>query len=169
MPDLPQAKAFGEDERSVLLGYLDYHRTVLARKAGGLSEAQARIAGCPPSNLTLLGIIRHMADVERFWFRMRLVGEDVGQIYASEHNPEGDFEYDDTATLQEALATWHAEIAAADANIAGISVDSYEQADVEGQSVSTLRRVLVHLIEEYARHCGHADLLRQAIDGAVND
>src|SRR4051794_40416819 len=74
---LPSAKAFGEDERSVLLGYLAYHRAVLARKAEGLSDEQARRAACPPSSLTLLGLIRHMTDVERWWFRRVLLGQDI--------------------------------------------------------------------------------------------
>ena len=165
MPDLPPAKAPAEDERSVLLGYLDYHRTVLARKVGGLSDAQSRIAACPPSEMTLLGMIRHMADVERFWFRRRLVGEDLPALF----DEDAEWVLDDGGTLTDALEMWHAEIAASDANIAATEVDAFEQVAVEGQSVSTLRRVLVHLIEEYARHCGQADLLRQAIDGAVGD
>lgn len=165
MPPLPSAKAHAEDERSVLLGYLDYHRTVLARKAGGLTEAQARLAPCPPSDITLLGVIRHMADVERFWFRRRLAAEDVPPLFEDDK----EWQFDDNATLADALATWQTEIAASDANIAATELDAYEQLDVEGQSVSTLRRVVVHLIEEYARHCGHADLIRQAIDGATGD
>jgi uncharacterized damage-inducible protein DinB len=180
---LPGAKAFAEDERSVLLGYLDYHRAVLARKAEGISEAQARHAACPPSTLTLMGIIRHMADVERFWFRRRLVGEPIDALFPFEPadadadhaglgGPEAiepEWILPDDTTMADALALWRGEIAAADANIARCSVDDYEQADIEGQPPSTLRRVLVHLIEEYARHCGHADLLRQAADGAVGD
>lgn len=173
MPPLPSSKAAAEDERSVLLGYLDYHRAVLARKVGDITEEQARMATCPPSIMTLLGLIRHMAGVERFWFRRRLVGEDLLPVYTDEGHPDGDpdgdFNLPDDATLADAIAVWQAEIAAADANIATKSVDDYEELAVGGQSVSTLRRVLVHLIEEYARHCGHADLLREAIDGATGD
>src|SRR5215468_4512327 len=78
---LPEAKAFGEDERSVLRGYLTYHRTVLARKIEGVSDEDARRAASPPSTLTLLGLIRHMTDVERWWFRRVLAAEDVPGIF----------------------------------------------------------------------------------------
>ena len=81
---LPTAKAFGEDERSVLLGYLAYHRMVLARKAEGLSDEQARRAACPPSALTLLGLVRHMTDVERWWFRRVLLCEDIPALFEDE-------------------------------------------------------------------------------------
>ena len=173
LPPLPASKAHAEDERSVLLGYLDYHRAVLARKVADISEEQARMAPCPPSTMTLLGLIRHMADVERFWFRSRLVGEELSPLFSGDAHPEGDpdgdFNPPEEATLAEALAVWRAEIAAADANIATKEVGEFEAVPVEGQSVSTLRRVLVHLIEEYARHCGHADLIREVIDGATGD
>ncbi len=114
---LPRTKARddGNDEWSVLIGYLDYHRAVLARKAEGITEEQARLAACPPSDLTLLGLIRHMADAERLWFRRSLLAEDVPLIY-------GDWETGlhppPDATLAEALATYWAEIEIADGNIA---------------------------------------------------
>ena len=170
---LPAAKAPAEDERSVLLGYLDYHRAVLARKAEGLTEEEARLATCPPSELTLLGLIRHMADVERNWFRRALTGEDVAPIHYGPSHPDGDEDGDfhpgPDDTMADALATWRAEIAVADANIATHDLDDREANPSGGREPSSLRRVIVHLIEEYARHCGHADLLRQAIDGATGD
>ena len=163
---LPPSKAQdnGNDEWSVLIGYLDYHRAVLARKAEGITEEQARMAACPPSGLTLLGLIRHMADAERLWFRRSLLAEDVPLIY-------GDWETGlhppPDATLAEALATYWAEIEIADANIADASLDDASLGEPDpGHS---LRRTIVHMIEEYARHCGHADLLREAIDGATGD
>ncbi len=170
---LPEAKAFAEDERSVLLGYLDYHRAVLVRKAEGITDDEARLAACPPSELTLLGLIRHMADVERHWFRRALVGEDAPPIYYGDGHPDGDPDGDlhPTAedTMAEAIATWRAEIAVADANIAAASLDDREAKPDGDQEPSSLRRLIVHLIEEYARHCGHADLLREAIDGSTGD
>ncbi len=170
---LPAAKSLAEDERSVLLGYLDYHRAVLARKAEGLTDAEVRLAACPPSELTLLGLIRHMADVERHWFRRALVGEDIAPIYYGEGHPEGDPDGDlhpePDETMAEAMATWRAEIAVADANIAAASLDDREASPSGDREPSSLRRIIVHLIEEYARHCGHADLLRQAIDGSTGD
>lgn len=170
---LPAAKAFAEDERSVLLGYLDYHRAVLARKAEGITDEEARLAACPPSELTLLGLIRHMADVERNWFRRAMVGEDIAPIFYGDGHPHGDEDGDlhpgPDDTLAEAFSAWRAEIAIADANIAAASLDDRERNPQGGGDGSTLRRVIVHLIEEYARHCGHADLLRQAIDGSTGD
>ncbi len=163
---LPPSKAQdnGNDEWSVLIGYLDYHRAVLARKAEGITEEQARMAACPPSGLTLLGLIRHMADAERLWFRRSLLAEDVPLIYrdweTGLHPPPDE-------TLAEALATYWAEIEIADANIASASLDD---ASLGGPDPGhSLRRTIVHMIEEYARHCGHADLLREAIDGATGD
>src|SRR5438552_9100084 len=78
---LPASKALGEDERSVLLGYLDYRRAVLARKAEGISDHDARRPACPPSALTLIGVIRHMTDVERWWFRRHHLAEDVPALF----------------------------------------------------------------------------------------
>ena len=149
---------------AVLIGYLDYHRAVLARKAEGITEEQARFAACPPSGLTLLGLIRHLADAERQWFRRSLMAEDVLLIY-------GDWETGlhppPEATLAEALAVYWAEIETANANVAAASLDQVGAGE-PGHGHS-LRRTIVHMIEEYARHCGHADLLREAIDGATGD
>jgi uncharacterized damage-inducible protein DinB len=170
---LPRQKAFAEDERSVLLGYLDYHRKVLVRKAEGLTDEQASLAACPPSDMTLLGLIRHMADVERNWFRRALMDEDIAPIHYGVSHPDGDEDGDfhppPGATLAEALATWRSEVEVADANIAASSLDDRERRPNGDREPSSLRRIIVHLIEEYARHCGHADLLREAIDGATGD
>jgi Protein of unknown function (DUF664) len=168
---LPPSKAAGNDERSVLVGYLDYHRAVLARKAEGVTDEQARVAGCPPSDLTLLGLIRHMADGERHWFRRSLLAEDVPPIYYGSAHPDGDEDGDlhppPGASLTEALDAYWAEIAVANENIAAASLDDVA-VGAPGRGHS-LRRIMVHMIEEYARHCGHADLIRQRIDGATGD
>jgi uncharacterized damage-inducible protein DinB len=161
---LPEAKAFGEDERSVLLGYLSYHRTVLARKAEGVSDEQARRAASPPSTLTLLGLIRHMTDVERWWFRRNRFAEDVPPLFDEEE--EWDLPAD--ATIADALAAYWAEIAAVDERLATTSLDHRNEGEPD-PGTHTLRRTIVHMIEEYARHCGHADLLREAIDGTTGD
>jgi uncharacterized damage-inducible protein DinB len=166
---LPAEKAPGNDERSVLLGYLDYHRAVLARKAEGITEEQARLAACPPSDLTLLGLIRHMADVERHWFRRSTMAEQVAPLYYGESHPDGDEDGDlhppPGATMADALASYWTEIEVADRNIAASSLDDI----APHEEPHSLRRTIVHMIEEYARHCGHADLLRQAIDGSTGD
>ena len=154
----------------MLLWFLDYFRRVLARKAEGITEEQARAAASPPSDLTLLGLIRHMAKVERVWFRERLAGEDVPRLYVGalhpEGDPDGDFHAPADATLAEAFESYWREIEVADRVIAATDLDT--EVDT-GRAVLTLRWVLVHMIEEYARHCGHADLVRQAVDGATGD
>jgi uncharacterized damage-inducible protein DinB len=163
---LPPAKATAEDERSVLFGYLDYHRAVLARKAEGINDEQARLAACPPSDLTLLGLIRHMTEVERNWFRRSLLAEDIPVIYDGDE--DADFHPPPKASLAEALAAYWAEIRVSNSNLAAASLDDRAQGEPSpGQH--TLRRIIVHMIEEYARHCGHADLLREAVDGATGD
>jgi len=162
---LPQAKAFADDERSVLLGYLDYHRVVLARKAEGVTEEQSRLPACPPSDLTLQGLIRHMVEVERHWFRRWLLAEDVPSIYGD--NDEEFYPLPDS-TLAGALADYWNEIQITNRNLAAASLDDRSQG-LPDAGKHTLRRTIVHMIEEYARHCGHADLLRQAIDGLTGD
>ena len=161
---LPTAKAFGEDERSVLLGYLAYHRTVLARKAEGLSDEQARRAACPPSTLTLLGLVRHMTDVERWWFRRVLLCEDIPALFEDEE----EWHVPADATIADALNAYWSEIAVIDTHLANASMDDRNAGEPE-PGEHTLRRTIVHMIEEYARHCGHADLLREAIDGTTGD
>src|SRR5258706_9535453 len=160
---LPGAKAFAEDERSVLLGYLTY-RTVLARKAEGVSDQQARRAASPPSTLTLLGLIRHMTDVERWWFRRVQIAEDVPALFDDdeEWHPSND------ATIAEALQAYWDEIAVIDRHLSTASMDETNHGEPD-PGRHTLRRTIVHLIEEYARHCGHADLIREAIDGTTGD
>lgn len=161
---LPAAKAFGEDERSVLLGYLAYHRAVLARKAEGLSDEQARLAACPPSTLTMLGLIRHMADVERWWFRRVLVAEDIAALFEGEEA----WELPVDASVDDALKVYWDEIAEIDQLLATASMEDRERGGLD-PGRHTLRRMIVHMIEEYARHCGHADLLREALDGTTGD
>jgi hypothetical protein len=170
-PDWPKDDVAAVDERATLIGFLDYQRAVLARKAGGLTEEQARQAACPPSDLTILGLVRHMADVERSWARRTMAGGDDPPLYYGPGHPDGDPDGDlhppPDATLADALLSYWAEIAAADAIYAADDLDTIER---RGRRVRySLRWILVHLVEEYARHCGHADLIRQAIDGAVGD
>jgi uncharacterized damage-inducible protein DinB len=158
---------FVAGERAMLESWLEYHRATLAWKCEGLDDAQLRERAVPPSPLSLLGLVRHMADVERSWFRRVLGGEDVAGIYWTDDDPDGDFDNVDAADVQEAFATWQAECEHARRNAA--AADSL---DVTGQrrgEAVTLRWILVHMIEEYARHNGHADFLRERIDGAVGD
>ena len=118
-----------------------------------------------PSTLSLLGLLRHMAGVERWWFRRTLVQEDVPALYPSDIDPDADFNDIGSAGVDEALATWEDECERSRAIVDGHSLDDTGRHD-NGEAVS-LRWILVHMIEEYSRHNGHADLLRERIDGAV--
>jgi uncharacterized damage-inducible protein DinB len=160
---LPESKASGEDERSVLLGYLTYHRAVLARKIEGVSDADARRPVFPSSAISLLGLIRHMTDVERWWFRRVQQAEDIPGIF----DDEEEWRVPEDATVAAALQAYWEEIAVVDAFLVATDMDHLDQ-NPSG-SAHTLRRLVVHMIEEYARHCGHADLLREAIDGVTGD
>jgi hypothetical protein len=164
MTALPPSKSNGEDERSVLYGYLDYHRAVLARKAEGVNDEDARRAACPPSAMTLIGLIRHMADVERYWFRRWFASEDLAGLFEE----DGEWRIPPDAGIADALDLYWAEIAASDRNIKPASLDAVG-GPFDDSGEHSLRRTIVHMIEEYARHCGHADLLREAIDGATGD
>jgi uncharacterized damage-inducible protein DinB len=143
---------------------LTYHRAVLARKMEGLSDEEARRAPCPPSALTLLGLIRHMTDVERWWFRRVLLADDIPALFEDEE----EWRLPARATVADALAAYWDEIAVIDRHLATASMDDRNEGEPE-RAQHTLRRTIVHMIEEYARHCGHADLLREAIDGRIGD
>src|SRR3954462_5475111 len=98
------------DERAMLEGWLDYHRETLAQKCEGLTDAQLRTASVEPSELSLMGLVRHMAEVERNWFRRILTGEDSGAIYYTDEDPDGEFHLTEADTWTEAHATWQGEI-----------------------------------------------------------
>lgn len=156
------------DERTALEGWLDFHRATLARKVAGLDEAQLREASVPPSTLSLMGLVRHMADVERSWFRRCLAREDAPPIYYTDENPDGDHNVTAEDSWEDAYATWQAEIAAARDVVRGRSLDDLGFAPHRNKEFD-LRWIYIHMIEEYARHNGHADLIRERIDGATGD
>lgn len=154
------------DERTTLEGWLDWHRATLLMKCAGLTADQLAQRSVPPSSLSLLGLVRHMADVERGWFRNRFAGAGLDYRYSDDDNIDGEF--DDAAPDQgEAdLAAYREEVELARAAAAGHSLDEtffHERR----QAQMNLRWIYVHMIEEYARHNGHADLLRERIDGAT--
>ncbi|WP_327120840.1 DinB family protein [Streptomyces sp. NBC_01341] len=159
--------AFDAAERQMLEGWLDYHRATLAMKCEGLTDAQLREAPVPPSAFTLLGLVRHLAENERGWFREVLAGEELPPLYSTEEDPDGEFHVTDADTWEEARTTWQAEIEAARANAAKIELDGLSVGRSGSGSPFTLRWIYTHLIEEYARHNGHADLVRERIDGAT--
>ena len=155
------------DERETLRAFLDYHRATLAMKCDGLSDEQLRERSSPPSTLSLLGLVRHMAEVERTWFRRVMNAEQVGMVWSEEEN---DFQraYDATgSTRAEAFNAWAAEVEISrrvEREAASLDVTAHQAR--WGEDVS-LRLVMVHMIQEYARHNGHADFLREAVDGTV--
>uniref|UniRef100_A0AAU3H102 DinB family protein n=1 Tax=Streptomyces sp. NBC_01401 TaxID=2903854 RepID=A0AAU3H102_9ACTN len=161
------APAIDAAERRMLEGWLDYHRTTLAMKCEGLTDAQLREASVPPSEFTLLGLVRHLAENERGWFREVLAGEDLPSIYGTDEDPDGEFHLADTDTWDEARTTWLAEIEAARANAARFALDDFSVGVGKQGKPFNLRWIYTHMIEEYARHNGHADLVRERIDGAT--
>src|SRR6266581_7528679 len=154
-------------EREMLNSWLEAHRATLAWKCDGLTGEQLRQRSVPPSTLSLLGLVRHMAEVERGWFRRALANEDAPPHYRSDHAPNAAFDHVDTADVAEAFTTWLAACAQARAVVASFSHLDELGRDATRPGCPSVRWVLVHMIEEYARHNGHADLLREVIDGVV--
>lgn len=155
------------EERTMLESWLGYHRATLAIKCQDLTADQLRTASVPPSGMTLLGLVRHMTEVERGWFRITLAGEEPVRVYVTEEDPDKDFHHGDDADPGEAFAAWRAETAAADTVASTYSLDDLSLSS-HRKNVS-LRWIYLHMIEEYARHNGHADLIRERIDGATGE
>ncbi|MGW7270997.1 DinB family protein [Streptomyces sp. NPDC054864] len=155
------------DERLMLLDFLAAQRTTLELKCTGL-EAELAQRSVAPSTLSLLGLVRHLADVERRWFRRVLAGEEAPPLYGSDSDPDHDFDgaVPEPAVIAAAWQAWRSEVAFADRFVADAPGLDMEGVDGWRGTVS-LRWVLIHMIEEYARHNGHADLLRERIDGAI--
>jgi hypothetical protein len=162
----PKDEVAAAGERDTLIAFLGHQRRFLERKATGISDEQARTRSCPPSDLTLLGLVCHLTDVERGWAQRGLAGRPVPPIYYSDDDPDGDFHPPRDVTMASALARLREEAADAEAVYRSMGLDDIERHE---RGFYTLRWVLVHLIEEYARHLGHADLIRQAIDGQTGE
>ena len=155
------------DERATLEGWLDSYRATLALKCAGLTEEQLRTASAPPSPLTLQGLVQHMAEVERNWFQRVLLGRRVPAVWDPAADPDGSdggFDLADDVSSAHATAAWQREVDAARGAAAGRDLDSCSP--FAGAEVS-LRWIYSHTASEYARHCGHADLLRERIDGVT--
>jgi len=158
----------------MMLAWLTYHRRTLARKIDGLTGEQA-VARSTVSELTLLGLVRHMTEVERGWIAEEF-GEGYGTprgpaelppLYSRPDSPNADFEELDPDQLDRDLAAWRAEMDRSDRIVAGRSLD--DATSNERRGPISLRWILWHVFEEYARHNGHADIIREAIDGAVGE
>jgi len=155
-------------ERESLEQWLDFHRNTLSNKCAGLTAEQLKRRAVPPSNLSLLGLVRHLADVERGWLRQCAAREDVPDLYFTEADKDRDFNDVDDADAEVDLDTYRQEIDAARAAVAGMHLDDVVPFPWGGPD-RNLRWIYVHLIEEYARHNGHADLIRECIDGVTGD
>lgn len=155
---------WGSDERAVLTGFLRDRRLTLELKCAGLDAEQLTRASVPPSDLTLLGLVRHLAGVECHWFQRVVAGEDVRRPYETDDGRDGAFTVEaDPAIVEESWSTWRAQVARTDeilATIADLGQSSHRDA-------TPVREILVHVIREYAQHAGHADFLRERIDGRV--
>nr|WP_090274028.1 DinB family protein [Mycolicibacterium komanii]CRL66928.1 hypothetical protein CPGR_00311 [Mycolicibacterium komanii] len=153
------------DERTTMEGWLDFYRATLAAKCEGLDDEQLRVASVEPSEMTLLGLVQPAAEVERNWFRRVLAGEEAPPIFDTTPRPkghDGGFELSPDSSYRKAATLWQNEIGHARTNCATRSLD--DTSPFMGSEVS-LRWIFAHMIAEYARHCGHADLIRERIDG----
>jgi uncharacterized damage-inducible protein DinB len=159
--DRPPAPRTG-DEWTMLNGFLDWQRTTLLVKCSGLTGEQLAERSAPPSELSLLGILRHLSEVERAWFRRRFRDQGVGRLYGEEPRESG-FHDADPSDAEADFARFTEECEGARQAIAGASLDDTFTHPERGEL--SLRWALLHMIEEYARHLGHADLLRERIDG----
>lgn len=169
-PEQDPRDALGDasDERSTLRQYLDVYRMTMEMKCEGLDAAQLAERSVPPSTMSLLGIVRHMADVEQYWFRRVMGGEQVSWLFRTDDDRDAawDGAVGDPETVARAWDAWRAAVAAANELLETMDDLGTEGRQRDGSPVQ-LREVLVHMVEEYARHCGHADLLRERVDGRV--
>lgn len=150
------------DDRPILEGFLAWERSTLLNICAGLTGEQLAQRSIPSSSLSLLGLVRHLAKVERTWFRQRAGGELIGPMYDPAKGKDTDFDDLDPAQAEADFATYEEECRLADAAAAGLAFDDTFMHDGERYS---LRLVYVHMIAEYGRHNGHADLLRELVDG----
>ena len=156
------------DERSTLLDYLRRYRLTLKLKCADLDAEQLAMRSVPPSTMSLLGLVRHMAYVEAHWFRQVMAGEPGARPFTSADDRDWEFNgaVADPEGVREAFEVWAAEIAFAEQYVSDHPDLATFGAQTDDDRVQ-LRDILVHMIEEYARHCGHADLLRERVDGRV--
>ena len=159
-PRIPRVAA----EREALAAYLEYYRATVEMKCRGLTPEQARARPMPPSALSLHGLVRHLAGVERWWFQQNFERRDVPFLFFTADSPELDFDPPADANFAADLETWRAEcavsreiVAAHDLDDTARPLDWYEDVD--------LRWLVLRMITEYAQHCGHLDLLREGVDG----
>lgn len=156
-------------EREALAAWLDYHRSTLLYKCQGLTAEQLKLRAVPPSRLSLLGLVRHMTEVERWWFRIHAADTDLPFPYDPDLTGQ-DIEALDDADAAANIEAFTQELELARAAVAGKQLDDVVRSHGDHpERTRDIRWLYLHMIEEYARHNGHADLLRECIDGATGD
>jgi uncharacterized damage-inducible protein DinB len=169
-PDPSDYREVGPDfgpERVLVETLLDFHRGTLLWKVAGLTPEQLATRSGGASGLTILGVVRHLARVERFWWRLVATQSGEAPLYQDSDDPDADFEGGDASTAEADVATLRSEIEAAKAAVAELPLDLEFPSNDEGPM--SLRWVYLHMIQEYARHNGHVDILRENIDGLVGE
>ena len=151
-------------EREALSAYLEYYRSTVELKCRGLTADQARTRSMPPSTMSLHGLVRHLAGVERWWFQQNFERRDVPFLFFTVDNPDLDFDPPADAEFAADLATWRAECAVSREIVAAHDLDDRAR-PLDWHEDVDLRWLVLRMITEYAQHCGHADLLREGIDG----
>lgn len=156
------------DERATLVEFLRCQRLTLELKCSGLDAADLARRSVEPSTMSLLGLVRHMAEVERGWFRRTMAGQDAPKLFCSDTDRDADFDgaVPDPEVVAEAWKVWRSEVAFANQFVAEAPDLGIIGTRAQHGAIS-LRELLVHMVEEYARHNGHADLLRERIDGRL--
>ncbi len=171
MTELPPVDR-APDERTALIEMLDFYRAVILRKAEALSDEQLAVQ-LPPSDLTLGGLLLHLALVEDSWFQVTFLGGEIGEPWSGfdwESDPDWEFHHAHEYSRDVIVAQYESSIARSRQVVEGAeSLDALAAMQTRGGEHFNLRWILVHLIEEYARHAGHADLIRESIDGAKGD
>jgi uncharacterized damage-inducible protein DinB len=153
-------------EQVQLSSWLDFYRDTLALKCAGLSIEQLALPSVPPSTLTLRGLLRHTTFVEQHWFQLTLAGLDAEPLYEKENDPDGDVNDRASASLEDVERHFRKSCERSRELCQGLDLDTMARAPRPGREVH-LRWIYIHMVEEYARHCGHADLLRECIDGVT--
>jgi uncharacterized damage-inducible protein DinB len=153
-------------EAQVTWSMVDYCRSVLLLKCQNLNDDQLKSRATPPSELSLLGLVRHLTKVERYWFQRCFLGSDEGPVYSTTEHPNADFDDLDALDVEEVVERYLAACDASRLVATTHALDEIAALQRGGEDVS-LRYIGVHMVDEYARHLGHADLLREAIDGAT--
>ncbi|GAB2637649.1 DinB family protein [Kribbella swartbergensis] len=155
-------------ERELLQGFLDFHRETLLWKISGLTGEQLVRRSVEPSSMSLIGLVRHLTEVERYWYQICLAQLPVTATFWTDEHPDGDFDLVDAAGAEQDVRDYRAIVKTSDELIARYDLDhTFRRPRREGDY--SVRYLLVHMIEEYARHNGHADFLRERIDGLTGE